>query len=93
MLPRPARFTLSCGSEVVLVERHGLTSGTTGRHHGLLHSGARYAVIAVMCSPSTVRTSSAIGWYGDTGDRLTDAQPGFDNQTNEPAVHLTLDGV
>ncbi len=26
-----------------------------------------------------------------TGDRLTDAQPGFDSQTNEPAVHLTLD--
>ena len=28
-----------------------------------------------------------------TGDRLTDAQPGFDNQTQEPAVHLTLDGT
>jgi len=28
-----------------------------------------------------------------TGDRLTDAQPGFDAQTNEPAVHLTLDGA
>ncbi|HZN86920.1 MAG TPA: protein translocase subunit SecD [Burkholderiales bacterium] len=28
-----------------------------------------------------------------TGDRLTDAQPGFDSQTNEPAVHLTLDGT
>jgi preprotein translocase subunit SecD len=26
-----------------------------------------------------------------TGERLTDAQPGFDGQTNEPAVHLTLD--
>ncbi len=26
-----------------------------------------------------------------TGDRLTDAQPGFDTQTQEPAVHLTLD--
>ena len=26
-----------------------------------------------------------------TGDRLTDAQPGFDNQTSEAAVHLTLD--
>jgi preprotein translocase subunit SecD len=26
-----------------------------------------------------------------TGDRLTDAQPGFDNQTQEPAVHLALD--
>jgi len=28
-----------------------------------------------------------------TGERLTDAQPGFDNQTQEPAVHLTLDGT
>ena len=28
-----------------------------------------------------------------TGDRLTDAQPGFDGQTHEPAVHLTLDAA
>jgi preprotein translocase subunit SecD len=28
-----------------------------------------------------------------TGDRLTDAQPGFDNQTHEAAVHLTLDAT
>jgi len=28
-----------------------------------------------------------------TGERLTDAQPGFDNQTHEPAVHLTLDSA
>jgi len=28
-----------------------------------------------------------------TGDRLTDAQPGFDGQTNEAAVHLTLDSA
>jgi preprotein translocase subunit SecD len=27
-----------------------------------------------------------------TGDRISDAQPGFDGQTGEPAVHLTLDG-
>ena len=26
-----------------------------------------------------------------TGDRLTDAQPGFDGQNHEPAVHLSLD--
>jgi glycerol-3-phosphate dehydrogenase len=32
------------GFRVTLVERGELTSGTTGRHHGLLHSGARYAV-------------------------------------------------
>ncbi|SDJ19648.1 glycerol-3-phosphate dehydrogenase [Halovenus aranensis] len=29
--------------DVMLVERGGLGSGTTGRSHGLLHSGARYA--------------------------------------------------
>jgi glycerol-3-phosphate dehydrogenase len=32
------------GLQITLVERGELTSGTTGRHHGLLHSGARYAV-------------------------------------------------
>jgi glycerol-3-phosphate dehydrogenase len=30
------------GLRVTLVERGEVTSGTTGRHHGLLHSGARY---------------------------------------------------
>ncbi len=32
------------GLRVTLVERAELTSGTTGRHHGILHSGGRYAV-------------------------------------------------
>lgn len=32
------------GFSATLVERGELTSGTTGRHHGQLHSGARYAV-------------------------------------------------
>ncbi len=32
------------GLHVTLLERGELTSGTTGRHHGLLHCGARYAV-------------------------------------------------
>jgi glycerol-3-phosphate dehydrogenase len=32
------------GLSVTLVERGELTSGTTGRHHGMLHSGGRYAV-------------------------------------------------
>ncbi|MFW5940441.1 MAG: FAD-dependent oxidoreductase [Chloroflexota bacterium] len=32
------------GLQVTLLERGEVTSGTTGRHHGLLHSGARYAV-------------------------------------------------
>ncbi len=31
------------GLDVTLVERDGLASGTSGRSHGVLHSGARYA--------------------------------------------------
>jgi glycerol-3-phosphate dehydrogenase len=32
------------GLQVILVERRDLAEGTSGRFHGLLHSGARYAV-------------------------------------------------
>ena len=32
------------GIDAVLLEKNELTSGTSGRNHGLLHSGARYAV-------------------------------------------------
>jgi glycerol-3-phosphate dehydrogenase len=32
------------GLRVTVLERGEITSGTTGRHHGLLHSGGRYAV-------------------------------------------------
>ncbi|EAA9525995.1 anaerobic glycerol-3-phosphate dehydrogenase subunit A [Salmonella enterica] len=32
---------------VILVERHDIATGATGRNHGLLHSGARYAVTDV----------------------------------------------
>ena len=32
------------GLSVILYEKGEFTSGTTGRHHGQLHSGARYAV-------------------------------------------------
>ena len=34
----------SRGFEVTLIERSNLIGGTSGRFHGLLHSGARYAV-------------------------------------------------
>ncbi|MDR3272739.1 MAG: anaerobic glycerol-3-phosphate dehydrogenase subunit A [Flavobacteriaceae bacterium] len=32
------------GLRAVLIERHDIATGATGRNHGLLHSGARYAV-------------------------------------------------
>jgi glycerol-3-phosphate dehydrogenase len=39
------------GLAVVLVDKGDLSSGTSGRYHGLLHSGARY----VMSDPDTAR--------------------------------------
>jgi glycerol-3-phosphate dehydrogenase len=38
-----ARDLAMRGVSVTLADRGGLSSGTTGRSHGLLHSGARYA--------------------------------------------------
>ena len=38
-------------------------------------------------SPLVVRRQVVL-----TGDRINDAQPGFDQRTNEPAVHVNLDG-
>jgi glycerol-3-phosphate dehydrogenase len=38
-----ARDLAMRGVDVTLVDRDGLCSGTSGRSHGLLHSGARYA--------------------------------------------------
>ncbi|MBN0780577.1 FAD-dependent oxidoreductase, partial [Pseudomonas aeruginosa] len=32
------------GLRTLLIERHDIATGATGRNHGLLHSGARYAV-------------------------------------------------
>ncbi|MFC6724986.1 FAD-dependent oxidoreductase, partial [Halobium palmae] len=39
-----ARDLAMRGFDVTLVEKGNLTHGTTGRMHGLLHSGGRYAV-------------------------------------------------
>jgi glycerol-3-phosphate dehydrogenase len=39
-----ARDAAMRGFRTVLVERRDLADGTTGRYHGLLHSGGRYAV-------------------------------------------------
>lgn len=39
-----ARDCAMRGLRVLLIERHDLATGATGRNHGLLHSGARYAV-------------------------------------------------
>jgi len=48
------------GLRVTLVDRGELTSGTTGRHHGLLHSGARYAVGDREAGVECVRESTTL---------------------------------
>ncbi len=60
------------GIDVMLVERDAPAAGATGRCHGLLHSGARYAVsdpaAAVECArESLVLRSVAPGYIEDTG--------------------------
>ncbi|BBG60107.1 Anaerobic glycerol-3-phosphate dehydrogenase subunit A [Providencia rustigianii] len=39
-----ARDCARRGLKTILLERHDIATGATGRNHGLLHSGARYAV-------------------------------------------------
>jgi glycerol-3-phosphate dehydrogenase len=77
------------GLRVTLVERGELTSGTTGRHHGLLHSGARYAVAdaesAVECiQENRILRRIAPGSFEENGglfaaitDEDMDYLPGF----------------
>jgi glycerol-3-phosphate dehydrogenase len=77
------------GLRVTLVERGELTSGTTGRHHGLLHSGARYAVndreSAVECiEENTILRAIAPGSFEENDglfvaitDEDMDYLPGF----------------
>ena len=60
------------GVDVTLAERGGLSSGTSGRSHGLLHSGARYAeadrVGAEECiEENEILRSIAGECIGDTG--------------------------
>jgi glycerol-3-phosphate dehydrogenase len=77
------------GLRVTLAERGELTSGTTGRHHGLLHSGARYAVndpeSAVECiAENQILRRIAPGSFEENGglfvaltDEDMDYLPGF----------------
>ena len=70
----------------MVAEEHMTPEGLAGGARGQPPFGTEYYVER-NGQPLLVRRQVVL-----TGDRLTDAQPGFDNQTNEPAVHLRLDG-
>ncbi len=48
------------GLRVTLLERGSLASGTSGRFHGLLHSGARYAVSDPVAAAQCARESAVL---------------------------------
>lgn len=74
------------GFTVTLLEKGELTSGTTGRHHGQLHCGARYAYgdrnIARECFEESVILSriagSCIEYNGGFFIALTDEEADFE---------------
>ncbi|SEO82760.1 glycerol-3-phosphate dehydrogenase [Halogranum amylolyticum] len=55
-----ARDLAMRGVDVTLVERGGLSSGTSGRSHGLLHSGARYAEADALGAQECIRENEII---------------------------------
>ena len=59
------------GVEVTLVDRDGLGSGTTGRSHGLLHSGARYADTSPEDARECVQESETLQDIGGACVRAT----------------------
>ena len=48
------------GVDVALVDRGGLASGTSGRSHGLLHSGARYAEADALGAEECIRENRTL---------------------------------
>ena len=55
-----ARDCAMRGLKTLLLERHDLTAGATGRNHGLLHSGARYAVTDMESAQECIRENMTL---------------------------------
>jgi preprotein translocase subunit SecD len=74
--------------EVRLVDEEKMDSGSlAAAAAGQVPFGTEYYVER-NGSPVLVKRQVVL-----TGDRINDAQPGFDSQTGEPAVHISLDGT
>jgi glycerol-3-phosphate dehydrogenase len=93
------------GVDVTLVERGALAGGTTGRSHGVLHSGARYAEAdpddaAACLAENRILREVAGGCLRETGGyllRLDGDDPGYFERKRAACADLgmettTLDG-
>ena len=87
------------GVDVTLAERGGLASGTSGRSHGLLHSGARYAEAdptgAEECiEENQILRSIAGACIRDTGGlfvQLADDDPDYFERKRSACEELGID--
>src|SRR5512142_1874102 len=89
------------GFRVVLVEKRDLTHGTTGRYHGLLHSGARYVVndpeTAVECiSENRILRRTHAPCIEDTGGYFVvtpEDEGDYPDQFKKACAHSGVPGV
>jgi len=87
------------GVDVVLAERDGLSSGTSSRSHGLLHSGARYAESDLRGAEECIQEnrilkSTAGACIRDTGGlfvQLADDDPAYFKRKREACVKAGIE--
>ncbi|WP_338826871.1 FAD-dependent oxidoreductase [Neomoorella thermoacetica] len=86
------------GVSCLLVEKDGLASGTSGRFHGLLHSGARYAVndlhAAAECArENTILKRVAREFITDTGGYFVATPEDDDDYIEKWATQCKVAGI
>lgn len=83
-----ARAAAEAGHKVTLVEQGDMASGTTGHFHGMLHSGARYAVndreVAAACYQENQRLRTYVP------EVIRDTGGLFVAMTNEETAHADV---
>ncbi|HMB20873.1 MAG TPA: anaerobic glycerol-3-phosphate dehydrogenase subunit A [Spirochaetota bacterium] len=87
------------GMKGILIEKNDIASGTTGRNHGLLHSGARYAVKDLESASECISENKIlkkIAWHciEDTGGlfvTLPEDDPAYHNMLMEGCSYAGID--
>jgi len=87
------------GMNGILIEKNDIASGTTGRNHGLLHSGARYAVKDLESASECISENKIlkkIAWHciEDTGGlfvTLPEDDPTYHNKLMEGCKYAGID--
>lgn len=84
--------------DVTLVDREGLSSGTSGRSHGLLHSGARYAESDQRGAEECIKENKIIKYIGgvcveDTGGLFVELEDDDEKYFDTKVSHCKEVGI